>query len=157
MLNKVHTYKVIRDTREKVGHGWMFKKEGDCLGTEIKKLDSGDYSIEGWEKDFVIERKRNTGELATNIYEKRFEEELCRLDEYKYPFIICEFSFNDVVMFPINSGIPKQLFHKVKMSADFMQNSLAKWQVKHKVKIIFAGACGDLAATKLFKYVAKYG
>lgn len=150
-------YTVIRDSREKQNHGWMFPETTECTGTVIETLKTGDYTLANWQNDFVIERKATTSELATNIYESRFERELERLDSFKYPFIICEFSFDDVAMFPINSGIPKSIWHRVKLSADYMQNCLAKWQIQHKVKIIFAGKNGDIAAKKLFKYITKYG
>lgn len=157
MVKLKEKYLVIRDSREKENHGWTFKEDDDCAGTIIQSIPTGDYTLKNWETDFVIERKKNTAELCQNIYEKRFERELERLDSFKYPFIICEFSFDDVVAFPINSGLPKSLYHKVKMSADFMQSALAKWQIQHKVKIIFAGNNGDVAAKKLFKYIMKYG
>ena len=43
-------FTVIRDTREKKGHGWFFEDDGSyCEGTSISKLDVGDYSIDGLE------------------------------------------------------------------------------------------------------------
>ena len=40
-------FTIIRDTREKKGHGWWFDESSHCTGTEVKKLDVGDYSIKG--------------------------------------------------------------------------------------------------------------
>lgn len=154
---EIPKYLVFKDTREKPGHGWTFPEDELCLGTQSKRLKTGDYTIEGWENDFIIERKASTAEICQNIYEYRFEKELVRLREFKYAFIVCEFSFDDVCMFPINSGIPKSLWHKVQMSVDFMQNCLLKWQIQYGVKVIFAGKNGDIVAKKLFKYILKYG
>jgi hypothetical protein len=157
MVKLKEKYTVIRDGREKVGHGWMFKEDENCAGTIIQSIPTGDYTILGHEESFVIERKATTAELCNNMYEKRFERELERLDSFAHPFIICEFSFADVIAFPVGSSIPKSLWHKVSKSAEFLHSSIVKWQIQHKVKIIFAGQHGDLIAQKIFKYIAKYG
>ena len=50
-------FTVIRDTREKEGHGWWFDENAYCIGTEKTKLDIGDYSIKDKEHILCIERK----------------------------------------------------------------------------------------------------
>ena len=57
-------FTVIRDTREKKGHGWWFDESSHCTGTEVKKLDVGDYSIKGREEIVCIERKESVSEIA---------------------------------------------------------------------------------------------
>src|ERR1022692_1606102 len=98
-------YTVIRDTREQ--KGWDFFEDDYCDGMIEKKLDSGDYSILGLENVFCIEKKRNTAELAKNIFEKRFFAELQRLEKFDYSFLILEFNLIDVLNFPFGSGIPQ--------------------------------------------------
>lgn len=150
-------YTVIRDSREKVGHGWTFPADGYCDGTIVGKLDTGDYSIKGFESEFVLERKASVSEIVNNAHEKRWSKELDRLDSFRYAFLLFEFEFNDIIQFPVGSNIPKHLWHKVKMSADFLQSCIAKWQVQHSCRILFVGKHGDLAAKKLFHYFMKYG
>ena len=86
MKSKVH---VIRDTREqKTGNGWWFPESSLCAGTVVQTLKSGDYTLEGFEETFVIERKSGTAEIAQNINEGRFVRELERLEEFRFPFLL---------------------------------------------------------------------
>ncbi len=156
MKSKIE-YVVARDSREKAGHGWTFDKEGECLGTEIYGLKSADYSVKGFEDIFGIERKATTGELSINIFEKRFEEELKRLEEFAHSYMIFEFEYRDILLFPINSGIPKRFWHKLQMKADIMDKTIARYMVKYKTKIIFAGVNGKQIAQNLFHAFMKYG
>ena len=52
-------FKVIKDTREKKGHGWWFEEDAYCIGTEVSKVDVGDYAIEGMEHLNQIKKKMN--------------------------------------------------------------------------------------------------
>lgn len=146
-------YTVIVDSREK--KPWIFDKDEYCSGSIIKKLDTADYSLLGLEDKFVIERKRNTSEFSQNIFQKRFERELQRLDNFIYPFLICEFDYVDMLSFPINSGIPQSLYYKVKISPDFLIKAITRYYFKYKTKIIFAGKNGQLVAKNLFKFAMR--
>lgn len=157
MANRDVTYRVIRDTREKKDKGWMFEQQGECLGTIIGKLDTADYSIEGFTDTFCIERKANTAELGMNIFEKRFEAELKRLELFTYPYMIFEFEYQDVFLYPINSGLPKNIWHKVGMTSEFMSKTISRYMVQYKTQIIFAGSRGKDVAQSLFHSIAKYG
>ena len=148
-------YTIVRDTREKVP--WVFPKSDECQGTIVKKLDTADYSLESHLETFVLERKRSVAEFYQNIFEKRFEAELLRLDDFLYPFMIFEFTWEDILKFPIGSGLPSYLWHKVDTKKEFLRKSIARYQLKYKTKIIFAGKYGMDMATDLFHYVAKYG
>lgn len=130
--------KIIRDTREKVGY-WDFSFYGH--EQYIRKLDTGDYSIEGYENNLCIERKKSTSELAINIGSdsKRFEAELERMKIYKYKYIILEFSVDDVLKFPKNSNIPKALASKIKISGQFIMKKILEYEKEYGVEIIFAG------------------
>jgi ERCC4-type nuclease len=152
-MDKQEKFTVIQDTREQ--KPWKFTPDKLCAGTLITKLDTADYSLVGWEEEFIIERKGSTSEVCTNIYEKRFEKELERMSHFKFPFIICEFNWDDVINFPINSGIPKGVWHKVKMSGEFMRSCLIRYQLEYNVKVIFAGVNGDIAAMELFKHLTR--
>lgn len=127
-------FKIIIDTREQ--HPWSFDKE---IEMEAGKLDSGDYSISGLQDEFTIERKGSTGELFKNVTEKRFIEELKRLSLYKKAFIICEFSLDDIMDYPIGSGIPKRYWRRLRVKPQFVIKFLSNIQLKYNVHIIYAG------------------
>lgn len=148
---------ILRDTREKEGHGWLFDKDDFIESTEITKLDTGDYTIKGYEKIFTIERKLSTSEISNNIFEKRFEAELERLEVYQYPFMIFEFSMEDILAFPVNSGIPRYMWGKLKTKGAFLLSAIMRYHTIYKTKIIFAGNEGKSVAKSLFKMIVKYG
>lgn len=149
-------YTVIRDTSEKENHGWWFPPDDRCMGTIRSSLDTGDYTLLGYENTFTIERKRTTGEVAINIYEKRFIAELERLTQFKHPFIIMEFSMNDVFSFPLNSGIPKNRWKYLKTESKALLKHIMDYQVKYGIPIIFAGDFGEEVATSLFKRITEH-
>ena len=91
----MNKFLVIKDTRER--DGWYFKESNYCQGMVDKKLDTGDYSVEGLEDVLCIERKGSVSELANNIVDKRFDRELERMRDFKYKFLILEFSINDIM------------------------------------------------------------
>ena len=144
-------YKVIRDSREQ--QGWDFSPSTSCLGTEVRTIATGDYTIEGYEGVLAIERKGTLGEFSSNIVQKRFENEMVRLEEYTYPFIILEFELSDVINFPVGSGIPKSKWASLKVSKWFILKRIVELQIKYKTKIIFAGKYGKEIAASIFKRV----
>jgi hypothetical protein len=149
-------YTVIRDTREKEDFGWWFEIDEKCAGTVKGSLDTGDYTIQGYESVFSIERKANTGEVAQNIYEKRFIKELERLRDMRHPYIIMEFEIGDILRFPVNSGIPKKFWGRLKTTPQKLLKDLMTYQVKYGVPIIYAGSFGSDVATSLFKRIVEH-
>lgn len=137
-------FTIIVDTREQIP--WKFNRSDWCSGTESTKLHQGDYSIKGHENLISIERKRSTGEIATNIFEKRFEAEFVRLsDTVAHSFIICEFTFSDMKGFPENSGIPRHRFSWLRVTPSILMKGVTLLQIKYpKVQWVFAGTT-DLA------------
>lgn len=127
---------VIKDTREK--DGWDFPESNTCLGTVIKKLDTGDYSAKGYEDLVCIERKKSTSEIANNISQPRFKRELERMQKFKYRFLICEFSFRDVKQFPLNSGIPEKALANLKISSNYLMRCISEIQILYGINVVFA-------------------
>jgi hypothetical protein len=146
-------YVVIRDTREKQGQGWIFAESPRCGGTVIQTMKTGDYTLQGFENVIVIERKKSTSEFCQNILEARFDAELVRMESFPLPFMILEFTMDDVMRWPIGSGIPKYKLKYVKVTKYFLLKRLADYQVQYKTKIIFAGIHGKEMAASLFKRV----
>ena len=128
---------VIQDTREK--NGWNFDIYDSCIGTLSKGLKTGDYTIEGREDCLIIERKATTAELALNLGKKRmqFEAELERMTFFQHPYIICEFSEDNVREFPKNSTVPVSKWKYLRMNGKFMRKCLHDYEEKYGVKIIF--------------------
>lgn len=125
---------VIKDTREQNG----FDLEFYGFNVINRKLDTGDYSIEGMEDILCIERKASTGEIAMNFGKevKRFNAEIERMKSIKYKYLICEFTIDILMKFPTGSGIPKNQLPKVKMNANYLLSRLRQME-QVGVKIIF--------------------
>ena len=144
---------IIIDTREQIP--WSL----DGFETINRKLDTGDYSIEGLEDVFSIERKKSTAEVSVNIGRDwtRFEKELVRLKEFRFAFLICEYPLKNVIDFPKNSGIPKRQLKYLKVSANFMMSRMNLIQNKYGIRIIYAEDAMDaeMKATAIFEEVIK--
>ena len=129
----------IRDTREHDGKGWKWKAvRGVSAGTVTKKLDYGDYSVEGLENIVAIERKGSASELMSNLLTKdrgRFIKEIEKLAKFPYSFIVCEFSLSDLRS--CIGLIPKN--KRKYFSFDKIIGSISSIMIKHKVPFIFAG------------------
>jgi len=149
-------YQVVRDTLEKAGKGWLFEPEGDCIGTAQGNLIKGDYSLKGFENRFTIERKGSTAEFSHNLYEARFEDELCRMDLMDFPYLFLEFQLDDIYTFPVNSGVPRYLWEKLKMTPKLFLKRFLELQLNHpNIKIMFVGDKGPETAAALFKYISR--
>jgi len=130
-------YTVVVDTREKAAY--TFKEFDNCSGMIRKKLDTGDYSIEGLENVVCIERKATVTEIANNITDTthRFDREIQRMSFYEHKFIVCEFSIDDLIKFPEGSDLPISVRDKLKVGGKFLLKKLMEYQVYSNVHIIF--------------------
>ena len=150
---EVRPYLVLRDTREQ--RGWDFPEKHPCLGTEEATLKTGDYTLKGYESIFVVERKFSTGEIAQNIVQNRFERELERLEEFRFPFLVCEFTLADIISFPVNSGIPKSKWQSLRITPQFLMKRLNEFQIRYRTRIIFAGIHGREFVSSLLKRITE--
>jgi len=149
VIEKPAQYTVCRDSREQ--QGWTFSGNVYCAGTLIKGLKTGDYSLLGLEETFSIERKRNTAEFAQNIIQKRFENEMKRMETIPHSYLILEFTLNDLMKWPLNSGLPPYIQSKTKISKKFLLSRFMDFQTQYNTKIILAGIYGKDIASSLFK------
>lgn len=138
--------KIIVDTREQ--KPWMFEN------MTRTKLDTGDYSIEGYEDIFCIERKAHTGEFYRNIVEHRFEKELERMSVIRHGFVLLSFDMDDIMSFPRNSSIPPKIWPKLRMTGAYMRKRMLDFQLKYNTKILLCGAHGRDVAISLFKLIS---
>lgn len=146
---------VLRDQREKEVNRWEFNKSSYCGGTKDCHLITGDYTLEGFEKYFTIERKASVNDFVGSIASKRFTEELIRMSDLPHAFVIIECSMEDLYNWPSSSGqniwtqkkLP--LHHRGAAFAAYLTLKLAY----PYVDFTFAGTCGKYLAGNIFKRV----
>lgn len=138
-------YTIIIDTREQ--QPWSFKHHSIAS----KKLDAGDYSLEGFENILAIERKKSVCEIANNIVEKRFKDALERLGQLKYSFLLLEFDLENILSYPIGSSLPKRLWDKTKITPTFLLRNILDWELKYNIKVFFCGSSSN--AESLAEYI----
>jgi hypothetical protein len=129
----INDFTIIIDTREQTP--WDFEN----YVTANRKLDTGDYSIDGLENIFTIERKRSVSEIANNISEKRFDDVLNRLQVYQHKFILLEFTLNNVLDYPVGSTVPKKLWHNLKITGKYILKYLTEINIKYGIHTIYCG------------------
>lgn len=144
---KNNDFTIVIDTREQ--QPWLF----DNYTTASRKLDTGDYSIEGLEQFLCIERKKSVSEFANNIVESRFKDVVMRMSQLKYSFLLLEFNLKDVLMYPIGSTVPRKMWNKIKISPAFLIKNLLDLELKHNIKIIYCGNSSN--AEKMAEFILK--
>jgi hypothetical protein len=145
-------YRVVRDTREKKDHGWYFDATPTCEGTVRTKLDEGDYAIEGHENLMVIERKGSVSEWASNVMQKRFENELQRLLGIQKVWIVLEFTMDDLIKYPYGPTVHPSVRKKTRVTGTFLlKRTIEIERDYHNIKIVFAGTNGKQVAGSIFK------
>jgi hypothetical protein len=152
-------YTVIRDTREKLGHGWTFPSSPVCEGTIPQALKTGDYTLVGYEEILTIDRKGSLAEFVGNLQQKRFERELQRMAGFEVAAVFLEFDFEEMRRWPEGSGIPSNRRRYMKFNKHVLLARFWEIQLKYPhVLFMFVGPYGREAAASLFKRVIeKYG
>lgn len=140
-------FTIIIDTREQ--QPWLF--EGHT--TAHRKLDTGDYSIEGLENILCIERKKSSSEFANNIIESRFKDVVMRLSQLKYSFLLLEFDLKDLLTYPVGSTVPKRMWDKIKISPAFLLKHILELQITHHIQVFFCGNASN--AEKMAEHILK--
>lgn len=165
MTSQKYAYAVVRDTREKEDQGWLFPKTELCSGTIIQKLDTGDYSISGLEPYVTLERKGSVNEFCTNLTQERFvgsydpnkpldkQSEMVRLEGIRWPFILLEFTVEDLIKYPNIPSIPPRLRHSIKFKGHAALKKIIELEMKYKTRIIFCGNKAKDVASSIFKRV----
>lgn len=140
-------FTIIIDTREQ--QPWTF----DNYATAHKKLDTGDYSIEGLQHLLCIERKKSASEFANNIVESRFQDVVMRMSQLKYSFLLLEFNLNDLLIYPVGSTVPKRMWDKIKITPAFLMKHILELQLNHNIKVYFCGNSSN--AEKMAEFILK--
>jgi ERCC4-type nuclease len=144
---KNNDFTIVIDTREQ--QPWSF----DNYTVANRKLDTGDYSVEGLEHLLCIERKKSISEFANNIVESRFKDVVMRMSQLKYSFLLLEFDFKDVLIYPIGSTVPKKMWNKIKISPAFLIKNLLDLELFHNIKVMYCGNSPN--AEKMAEYILK--
>jgi ERCC4-type nuclease len=133
------TFTVIKDTREQ--EGYFFSAFNTCAGMIEQKLDTGDYTIQGFEDKICIERKGCVEELAVNLGQKKhaFLNEIERMKDFPHKFLILEFSLEDLVKFPDETRIPIKNKTSLKITGKYMLKCLFEFQLYNDIHILFCG------------------
>ena len=130
-------FNIIIDTREK--QPYSFAKNKWCDEQIVRKLDTGDYTAEGLEDILCIERKKTVSEIAQNLTTKRFQNELERMMEYPYRYILCEFDWSDVLTFPYNGELPSSIARKIRVRGNFLVSKLLELSNVYDVHVLYCG------------------
>lgn len=127
---------ILQDTREKMP--WDFTPYEFCTAQTVQKLSAGDYVIDG-SNIIVIDRKHRVSELATNLvkYRDRFERELERMQEYTYRYILCEFTYRQLLLFPKGAGMSKYMEKKVRAKGKYLAYCTHRLSEQYNVEFIF--------------------
>lgn len=146
-------YLIIRDSQEKVGY-WDFPKKDDCQGTVVESLETGDYTIKGYEDFFTIERKRNMSEFSQNLFQDRFYKELERMKLIEHSYLFLEFTWDEMISFPAKSGIPQYKWKGLKSTPPVLIKKYHELRIAYPyVKVEFVGNNAKVVASSLFKRI----
>lgn len=148
---------IIQDTREQIPLNFSFYINTNII---VRKVELGDYSLEGYEDKVFVERKRTTGELSVNlgVDSKRFYKELESASSLKFKYIVCEFTINDILSFPNNSGIPTKFHKDLVFSGKALYKLVKDIESKYGITFIFCENAEQAAeeVVKILKKVKGY-
>ena len=126
---KIPNYTVLKDTREQ--SGWTFQEYDKCSGMELSTLHTGDYTIKGFEEVVCIERKASTLEIAGNLgkNKNRFHNEMKRMQEFPFAFLVLEFSASDLINYPCNVKLSRQQKSRIRVTGKYLLKSILEFQI----------------------------
>lgn len=125
---------IICDTREQDRHVEEYLKKQN-IPKITRKLDTGDYSCQlgdvSFERDIVVERKRNLDEICGNftVERERFEREFMRAKAYgtKVVLVVENATWSDIFLGNYRS----------KTSSKSLLGSILSWMVRFNITVTF--------------------
>lgn len=151
---------VVIDTREKNPAIFPVDEEYksgriQIMGSKIGTLDTGDYSLVGYEDILRIERKAGFAELMGNLasggdIKDRFFREMERLAKFKYKYILVESNISNDVM---TLGVPQMRF--VSPPASVVVKELLKIYYQYNIPFLFVGDSFVKTSRYLFEVVVR--
>lgn len=122
------TKKIIIDTRE--------KDPLPITNTISKKLDYGDYSLEGKEDELAVERK-SAADFYSSISKANFWKELHMMGKMKKAYLLLELSEVDIINFP--STLPLKFRKKLRVKPPYVLSMIPYIKNNYNIKVILAG------------------
>jgi hypothetical protein len=140
---------VVRDTRERKPYSF----DGYPVEVADAKLDTGDYSIYGYEDAFAVERKTKS-DFLRSITQRRdnFQDEVKRASDFRKPLYIvieCPYKefrygdyYNDIPVSSVTGTIDTwgeaynavfEFFNDRKGAAEFTYKKLTEWVYEESV------------------------
>ena len=141
---------IIVDSREKTP--LYFRKSVNLESVVVKKLDVGDYSIEGYEDKIAIERKSPNDLFQTlGKGHKRFKRELERAKDYEYFVILVECSLTTVLNKEFEGA------HYCGMMGDTIVQICYTLKLKYGIDVIFCNGKSEAVSfvRQIFKAFLK--
>lgn len=120
----MNKFTIVRDTREKPAYGWSYDEDAHCAGTIVRKVDVGDYTIDGLEDILCIERKRTIDEFAHNCVEKRWKVCIENMSRLRHAYLLFEFGWCDINNYPLTSKAPPKVRRKIRISSKFIRKNI---------------------------------
>lgn len=145
---EIHIPTIVTDSREQAGY--LFKGKEAEAKIVMKKLDVGDYSLEGYENEIVIERKR-LFELFNNFAadRERFMREIDRMKNIPHKFLLIEDSFEKLIGLINSPRLPGKTTVKLVVA------TLISLMIKNNLKVVFA-ANPKLAEQLAYRILLKF-
>ena len=117
--------RIIIDTRET--HAYTFASINPQPVKIYKGLETGDYSLEGFESEITIERKTLADLFgSTGTGRERFEREFIRMKNFDYAAVVIEAGLDDIFINPPEHS---------SMSRKSVFRTLISWSIRYGVKI----------------------
>lgn len=140
---------VIVDTREQMP--FEFTNHRNWIeGTKRRKLQAGDYSMEGMEKLLALERKSLTDLITTLMHTRATFFKSCeRLAGYRWRALLVEASYED-----IKSPYEEELYTLAHPNA--ISGSLDALEAKFQMPVIFTSRDRALAEEKAASWLSKH-
>lgn len=143
---QIEPFRIVCDTREQ--HPLLFRKSRVITGTIIKKLNVGDYSIEGYENKISIERK-SAQDLFQSLGRghKRFGKEIEKAKGLDYFAVVVEEPFRTIYEKAFESA------HFTGLRGDVVAKICCTLEIRGDAKFFF---CQDRAeAVSLIRHLFK--
>ena len=124
---------IVVDSREQLPYAFSGQR------TVVRKLDAGDYSLEGYETAIAVERKSHSDAWSCVPHRKRcegdcqgrcrFEKALARLSKVEHGFVVIECNLEKFAQQPpyVTGIAPSSAVH-----------SYWSWQIKYGVNVVWA-------------------
>lgn len=142
---------IIVDTREQKPYDFGFFTRADDTVVN-RKLDYGDYSLEGLEDKIAIERKATPSEIARNFGKDkaRFYREIEVLSGFDHAVFLCEFTMQDALDFPWGRhSLPNYMRKRVRMRGKFLVKCLRELENDYGLEVVF---CEDATAAEQWAF-----